>query len=534
MTRDEIIALNPMLSVAQGYGMAFKKIGGEWYSVCPFHPDKSPSFRVNEDKNTWFCDPCAAGGSAIDFVMRKEGLDVKAAMERLGGPKSNGTQPVEVAHYDYKDEEGKLLYQVVRFVPKTFRQRHKGPTGEWVWNMNNVRRVLYRLPEILPAAEVFVVEGEKDADNLFKLGFPATCNVGGAKKWLDSYSQSLKGKVVVVCPDKDTAGQEHAEMVIKSLAGHAKTVFRIDLPEDKDISDFIGRMGEGAKDAILSLVDDAKPVNLAPDLPVLSMAELEEQYANFVKRVETCSLSFGRWLPQLGAYVRKIVPGELVVVMADTGQGKTAILQNIAYHARLPTLIFELELPGTLLFERFVQLETEKYGRDIEDAYKEGTPPNWRLFNRLNHIYVCPKSRLMPDEMEKIINMAELKMGQRPALVCVDYVGLVAGVGTSRYERVSFVAESMKVMAKATDTVVVLASQISRKTEDGEVYLHDAKDSGSIENSAGLVLGAWREGEGGPIMKIKILKNTKGPSGRIVECDYAGEIMRITQRPMNL
>ncbi len=71
-----------------------------------------------------------------------------------------------ITAYDYKDESGVLLYQNVRFEPKDFRQRRSDGKGGWVWNLNGVRRVLYRLPELLaPTISrnewVFFCEGEK-------------------------------------------------------------------------------------------------------------------------------------------------------------------------------------------------------------------------------------------------------------------------------------------------------------------------------------------------------------------------------------
>lgn len=526
--RDSIISNNPMLATAESYGLDFKRIGGEFYAKCPFHSDGKASFRVNEGKQTWFCDPCDKGGSVIDFVMLKDGLDVAAAMQKLGGSRSSTTQPIVVATYDYVDENGATLYQVLRYMPKTFRQRHKNAAGEWVWNMEGVRRVLYRLPDVMSQSDVFVVEGEKDADNLSKLNCAATCNVGGAKKWLDSYSEFLRGKNVVVIPDNDEAGKAHADMVIKSLAGKAKLVYRLELPAPyKDVTDFITAHPGTAATEFKALLANLKPVNPVPDLPVKSMRELEDDYKEFVKRTEACTLNLGRWLPSFNLSARGLVPGELAVIMADTGVGKTAILQNIAYHSRLPVLMFEMELPGPLVFERFVQIEAKLPGDEVAMLYKRGTPPAWRMDN----VYVCAESRMNPAEMERIIGLAELKMGVRPVIVMVDYVGLLATPGTSRYERVSAAAEQMKVLAKSTNTVFVVASQIARKgdAESGEVSLHDAKDSGSIENSAGLVLGAWREDDGSTL-KIKILKNTKGRAGRVIECNYDGERMVITEK----
>ena len=72
-----------------------------------------------------------------------------------------------------------------------------GPTssGGWAWNVKGVRRVLYRLPELLarPDETVYVVEGEKDADRLASLGLLATTNSGGAGKWQDQYAETPPG-----------------------------------------------------------------------------------------------------------------------------------------------------------------------------------------------------------------------------------------------------------------------------------------------------------------------------------------------------
>ena len=69
---------------------------------------------------------------------------------------------------------------------------------------------------------------------------------------------------------------------------------------------------------------------------------------------------------------------------------------------------------------------------------------------------------------------------ERPRLVLVDYIGLVHGAGKSRYERVSSVAEDLKVIAKVTQTIIIIASQVGRD-EDPEIRLSSGKDSGSLE-----------------------------------------------------
>src|SRR5262245_3843677 len=104
----------------------------------PWREDAHPSFSADLDKGVWY-----------DHA-RNEGGGIKEFKARLG---LNGTgqhqSPRIVATYDYRDESGTLLFQVVRYEPKDFRSRRPDGTGGWVWNLNGVRRILYRLPEIL-------------------------------------------------------------------------------------------------------------------------------------------------------------------------------------------------------------------------------------------------------------------------------------------------------------------------------------------------------------------------------------------------
>lgn len=533
MTREDVIAANPIISVLQDYGLEFRRKGKELVAKCCFHDDSNPSLRVNIEKQLWRCDPCDLGGSVIDFVMAKEKVEFKEAMARLCKKLSHppSVTKKEVCSYDYCDENGAVLFQKVRYEPKSFSQRHKNSDGQWVYGMDGVRRVLYRLPDVLTATDLFIVEGEKDSDSLCNHGFAATTNSEGSSKWLDSYSDTLKGKNVVVIPDNDEPGRKHAEQIIKSLAGKAAKIFRFEVPApDKDISDFIKRHNGNAKAKILDLLNALKPINPVPDLPVLSLEEMEADYEEFTQKSQPRTLRIANWLPSLANCVRDLVPGDVVVIAGDTGSMKTALLSNLAFHSGLPVLIFELELPGTRMFERMIQLATSKSGDEIYQSYRQKNKVDWRMCKNLSRLFFCTLSRMEPKEMERIINLAELKMGERPVLVGLDYMQLMQGHGGSRYERASDVAEQMKIIAKSTGTIIVEVSQVSRpfgKAERKEISLHELKDSGSLENSAGLVLGVWIEGS---TLKVKVLKNTNGPGGKVITCNYDGGTMKITEQ----
>jgi hypothetical protein len=187
---------------------------------------------------------------------RKLITEDKPSRQLLIGPKL-GKRRI-VVRYDYRDEKGQMLYQVVRYEPKAFRMRHKSENGKFAWNMKGVRRVLYNLPAVLEAEQVWEVEGEKDADSLIELGFVATCNVGGAGKWDRSYTESLIGKEVIVCPQNDSAGERHCEVVMDAIRGKVSSIRLIRVPcQYKDISDFIEATGSSAVKEVRVLLEQS-------------------------------------------------------------------------------------------------------------------------------------------------------------------------------------------------------------------------------------------------------------------------------------
>lgn len=140
------------------------------------------------------------------------------------------------AVYPYLDEHGDLLFEVVRFPGKQFRQRKPDGGGGHEWKLNGVRRVPYHLLELVEddgERPVYVVEGEKDADTLDKCGHLSTTNPGGAGKWhivADVARTALQGRDVVVVADRDEVGRRHAEEVRASLASVARSICVVEPP----------------------------------------------------------------------------------------------------------------------------------------------------------------------------------------------------------------------------------------------------------------------------------------------------------------
>jgi len=227
----------------------FKKLNdAQAIARCPFHEDSNPSFSINLSKGLWNCKACSEKGNGLTFAARR-GIPRNNLPDCLSHEEDKINKIV--ATYDYKDATEQLLYQQVRFTPKTFRFRRPDGNGGWIWNLNGINPVLYRIPELLEAKThetmLFVVEGEKDVETLRNHGLTATCNPGGAGKWRDEYLGAIRGfKELVVIADKDGPGQKHALSIAQSTNGYFERIKVLEMPGDgaKDVSDWFEAGGD--------------------------------------------------------------------------------------------------------------------------------------------------------------------------------------------------------------------------------------------------------------------------------------------------
>lgn len=219
------------------------------------------SLSVDLDKGTFFDHEAGKGGGVIDLLAVKAGLrgpeavdwlktEVGAQFEERAPAAEPRQRERIVATYDYASIDGEILYQVVRLEPKTFRQRKPDGDG-WSYSVKGVQQVPYRLLDVVLGISrgqtIYIVEGEKDADNLAKEGLVATCNAMGAGKWSEALNIHFREADVVILPDNDDAGRNHAQLVGSNLQGVAKSVRVLelpDLPPKGDVSDWLNAGGD--------------------------------------------------------------------------------------------------------------------------------------------------------------------------------------------------------------------------------------------------------------------------------------------------
>lgn len=248
-----------------------KKSGGGYMAQCPAHEDRTQSLSVSEGRAQPVVFHCHAGCDP-DTILGKLGLTWDALSKPREPEKRRDTADKWVAKYDYVDESGKLLFQVLRSGAKDFRQRRPDPsaTDGWSWKLGETRRVLYRLPEIIAQVQagkmVYICEGEKDVHTLESLGMVATCNSGGAGKWRPEYAEFLREAVVTIVADKDDPGQAHARQVRDSLIAVDAEVEVVEAAAGKDVTDHI-KAGYGLDQLVQIWPNPAPPrVDLAVDL----------------------------------------------------------------------------------------------------------------------------------------------------------------------------------------------------------------------------------------------------------------------------
>ncbi len=359
-----------------------KKNRNGWLGLCPSHADKQRSLSISEkDGNIGL--KCFAGCNIQDIVSA-----IGLTMKDLFAEKSNNYQPKNtppkkiVATYDYADENGEVLYQNVRYESKKFIQRRPDGKGGYVYNLKGVRRVPYRLPELIlrTSDSIFLTEGEKDCDNLRKLGLTAS----GFKNWRSEFNQFVKDAEIVLLADHDIAGIKQANDACKILSGNVASLKIVDLfaneplPEKhgKDVSDYIEIC---KKEEDLSDEDIAERIcitaNKTENWQPLG-GEIEPNTDETVFQSCLVVKSANEWLDE--AKLRPIpkmlfgeiwFEGELCILFADTNLGKSILAVQIAESISKGIRIIPFKLETNP--QKVIYFDFELSDKQFETRYAE-------------------------------------------------------------------------------------------------------------------------------------------------------------------
>lgn len=355
--------------IAQELGKGKEKESGEyWMTLCPCHDDSTPSLSIWDKESGGVSWKCFAGCDykTIGIELYRQKLLPRPTTKSTGGQ-----------FFDYTDEKGSPVISVQRInLPdgkKKFCQYRFDSEGNRKPGIRGYvdKPPVFNLPIVKEAIEeqitVFIVEGEKHAVALQKEGIPATTNVGGAGKWRDYHSDQLRGAKVVILPDNDVPGRDHAQKVAKSLTGKAKDIRILELsglPSKGDVLDFLHQEDTDFDKQIKRLK------RLARQTPVYQPEVSDDKPAILEALICSGTDFLNKKFPKPKVLLSPIIRTQsLTMVYAKAGVGKTFLIHSIVtaltrkdyedieigtWEVRRPcgVLLIDGELPGGEIQDR--------------------------------------------------------------------------------------------------------------------------------------------------------------------------------------
>ena len=287
----------------------------QYMARCPCHDDKKQSLSIGCGQKG-IVMRCQAGCSTRDIIAR---VGLKPRDLFYDSQEKPQEKRRLVATYDYPGG-----VQKIRYSDKSFSWRQPDGKGGWIYSRKGIKPSLYISGELSDG--IAVVEGEKDADNLHRLGWDAVNGADGAGpgKWKPEYTEQLKGLSVCIFQDNDDVGKAYAQETAAALHNVCKRVFLFDLskvwpdiPLHADVSDLIEKFGdEKACEMIAQLATSTPEWEPAPPE--------EDPFLSCFKTLDTFDEEEATWL------VPGWIPeGQITLMAADGGIGKTTLWCNL-------------------------------------------------------------------------------------------------------------------------------------------------------------------------------------------------------------
>lgn len=470
--------------------------GTSWMALCPFHPEKNPSLALDFNKNAWFCHTCGIGGGAVDFEMRFSHVSAPEAAAAIGSVLGLSEYQFSYAGkpeatYDYVDEQNRLLFQVLRTRdPRTGRKRisNRRPLGKsgFEYSLEGTRRVLYRLPEVLRADQIYLVEGEKSADairqaageeNLRDLGLAVTTNPHGAGKWRDEFAPYFTGKKVVVIPDNDAPGRDHMQSVATSVGRYALGVKWLELPLENEKDDVVEFLENHDFDELVRLTKRAPLWKRKDDTGLLIPAHDFIRGINQVVDwrvegvIEKGTSGFVIALPKSG---KSFATAALAVALAS---GKPWMEQRVSEPTRVALVSRE---DGSDLTARRIKRAIKGYGMEAED-------PIWETNLLINTRAQTPN--LMLDDDEQLVQLIRAMQQKKIEFCILDVLNVLHDADENDNTEMRRVLTRVSQIRKEVGCQICIVHHSVKDWDDTRTLSQLARGSSAIAGFAEFIVG---------------------------------------------
>ena len=511
--------------------------GNGYVGICPAHDDRKASLGITENDDGAILLSCYAGCQTTDVVAAL-GIEMRDLFSRP----SHGSLGEPERIYLYRDEAGKTLFEAVRFPGKKFRQRHHDPADPearedgYVSNLEGVRRVLYRLPELLASTEtVYICEGEKDVEALVAAGKVATCNPMGAGKWKDDFSPWLAGRNVIIVADRDEPGRNHAQRVRESVLGHAARVWIVHAKKGKDAYDHLAA-GFSPEEFVTVREKTKRGIATARELADSALLHLDT--TPDTAEPEYVIRDFG----ELGKRPLAFRNGRLYTLGGYTGDGKTSLALQITrrlceqYQARVGLFTLEMtrdDLINRLLTHWGLPLSSIEHPWTMTDAERV-------VYRDAAEVIGTWPLEIIYDSAVTADSISETTVDQEYDFVVIDHIHRTQW-GTERRKLESEIVRLTNLALEFNIPVLVLA-QLRRfsRGQGMEVYpkptLQDFRETEVLGTESSMALAIWRQRLDGTrydpsgMSELLVLKNRHGPTGGFL-CTFDPELTMFTTNP---
>lgn len=370
ITQESMQAVKDKAKVAEVVGdfVKLKKDGADLSGLCPFHAEKTPSFKVSPAKDMYKCFGCGKSGDSIAFLMDHQNLSYIAAIEKLAnkynvtleydGPKKEYIKPVKrleklgAKTITWMEKERGIsnntllrfdITESIEWMPKAGKEvlavcfnylrdgeliniKFRGPQKDFKM-AKDAELIFYNLDAIKDDKECIIVEGEIDCLSLYEAGVynvisvPNGAGVGNLKlDYLDNCWHYFENKDrVIIMTDNDDAGYNLREELGRRLG--KDRCYKVDYPDGcKDANDVLLKHG---KAAILAMVQSAI------QWPIEGIITMDEMYPDVCYFYEHGYPQGTK--AQIGGLDEFIsfMPGQLTTVTGIPGSGKSEFVDYI-------------------------------------------------------------------------------------------------------------------------------------------------------------------------------------------------------------
>jgi len=238
--------------------------------------------------------------------------------------------------------------------------------------------------------------------------------------------------------------------------------------------------------------------------------QLNNQRApEYIENISRSRITFG--IPNIDKHSGGLGPGELCYIVGYTYTGKTALAQSIqldvSVKKRIASVMFSLEMSAMRLYFRQLAMINGVAPVEIEEAYRSKDVSRYVSdMEKYDQMYIVDQVPLSVAMIGSILDNAPVPID----LVIVDYIGLLMENGSTPYERMTRISNSLVQMAKEKKVAIIGLVQTNRTGSTGPIDLSMSRDSGMVEADADMVVGLWVDPDNVNQRKIRLLKARHG------------------------